>query len=98
LGWQPNQLERRQFQTNVDQYKGMCGVHPGAAAQLTEDLQTTKVAKARIEKMDVEKLHWALHFLYRYPRETEQTNTWKRAETPYGLQLGITSTRLEISS
>lgn len=78
LGWGADRLEGRQFQTNVDQYKGVYGVHPCVGAQLVEDLQTTKLAKARIERMDVKKLHWALNFLYRYPREVERESMWKK--------------------
>ena len=78
LGWEESRLENRQEQTNVTQCIGMYCLIPCAVAQLCEDLQTTKIESAVVEKMDVDKLHWALHFLYRYPRETERESTWKK--------------------
>jgi hypothetical protein len=78
LGWAPNRLGRRTQETNVVQYRGMYGMHPAVAARVCEDLQTTKIEVARVEKMSVDKLHWALHFLYRYPTETERESTWQK--------------------
>ena len=81
LGWEEERLnKRKRKETNIDQYVGIYGVHPAVTAQLLEDLQTTKVDAARIapNQMNVHKLHWALHFLYRYPTETERESTWKK--------------------
>jgi hypothetical protein len=47
---------------------------------LCEDLQRTEVKGARIEpgKMDIDKLHWTLHFLYCYPTQLDCTNVWNK--------------------
>ena len=78
LGWTEGRIERQKENTNVDQYKGMYGLHLFAVAQLIEELQTTKTGSAKVEELDVEKLHWTLNFLYRYPRETEMESLWKK--------------------
>ena len=67
------------MQTNVEQHRGIHGVHPSAVAQTCEDLQTTIFDEARVEKLDIDKLHWTLHFMFRYPRETERESTWKKS-------------------
>lgn len=81
LGWKETRLNfaRRSDEKNIDQYKAAFGVHPAAGAQLIEDLQTTKIEAARVERLDIEKLHWSLHFLYRYPKEKERENTWHKS-------------------
>lgn len=79
LGWNDNQLKRKLHAMNVDMYRVMYGVDPCVTAQLIEDLQTTTIDKARIENIDIDKLHWALHFLYRYPTEKERQHTWKKS-------------------
>ena len=78
LGWQQKRLEGRHYKTNVDQYHGFYGMHPSGVAQVCEDLQTTKIACALVENLNVDKLHWALHFLYHYPTETERESTWNK--------------------
>ncbi len=78
LGWTETRLQRRLHDTNVEQYQGMYGLHPSAVAQLCEDLQVTRIITARVDRLDVSKLHWALHFLYRYPTETERESTWHK--------------------
>ena len=80
LGWEERRLNfaRRTDEKNIEQYKGTCGLHPAAVAQLCEDLQTTNIEGARVERLDIDKLHWALHFLFRYPRETERESTWHK--------------------
>jgi hypothetical protein len=78
LGWENKRLNRRTTATNINQYSGMYGMHPGAVAQLSEDLQTTDIESARMKELSMDKLHWALHFLYRYPTETERESTWKK--------------------
>ena len=79
LGWKQAQIDRRQMGTNVEQYTGMYGCHPYVVAQLCEDLQCTKIPSARVEKMDITKLHWSLHFMYRYPTETERESLWNKS-------------------
>jgi hypothetical protein len=80
LGWEQKRLNRRQPLTNIDQYVGMFGVPPCVTAQLLEDLQTTTVEDAAIpsKEINIDKLHWSLHFLYWYPTETEQESTWNK--------------------
>ena len=78
LGWDECRLDRWQCGTNVEQCIGMCGAHPSVVAQVCVDLQTTTVESARIEDLSVDKLHWAFHFLYRYPTETERESTWQK--------------------
>jgi hypothetical protein len=80
LGWDTSRVEKWKSETALEQYRGMHGVNPVVTAQLCEDLQRTEVEDARIEprKMDITKLHWTLHFLYRYPSELERTNVWNK--------------------
>ena len=78
LGWKKERLDKRETNTNVEQCVGMYGAKPAVVAQICEDLQTTRIKKARVEKMNVDKLHWALHFMYRYPTETERESTWNK--------------------
>ena len=78
LGWKEERLRKRKDATNQQQYTGMYGVNPCVSAQICEDLQTTQIASARIERIVVDKLHWALHFMYRYPTETERESQWKK--------------------
>lgn len=79
LGWNAERLKKRKSEeTNVSQYSGWYGVDPCVIAQLLEDLQTTSIENARIDNINLDKLHWAVHFLYRYPRETENESTWKK--------------------
>ena len=78
LGWKEDRLKRRQDSTNEQQYVGMYGANQYVTAQIAEDLQTTTIKEARIEKMNIDKLHWALHFMYRYPTETERESAWKK--------------------
>jgi hypothetical protein len=78
IGWNTSRVEKWKSETALEHYRGMYGVNPVVTAQLCEDLQRTEVGDARIGKMDVEKLHWALHFLYRYPSEIESSNTWNK--------------------
>lgn len=77
-GWKEQRLENRKHETNVTQYVGMYGVNHFVAAQLSEDLQTTHILCARVNDIDIDKLHWTLHFMYRYPTETERENIWNK--------------------
>ena len=45
-----------------------------------EDLQTTIVEDAAIpsKEINIDKLHWSLHFLYQYPTETERECSWNK--------------------
>jgi DDE superfamily endonuclease len=80
LGLDEEKLKRRNPEKgkNISQYSGWYGVEPCVMAQLVEDLQTTGIATARIENINIDKLHWAVHFLYRYPTETENESTWNK--------------------
>ena len=82
LGWTDERLafKRRSDETNRDQYRGMFGVNPYVTARLCEDLQTSLTAEARVESKDLnlDKLHWTLYWLYRYPTETEQESIWHK--------------------
>ena len=81
LGWTRERLDRRKrVETNVEQYHGMYGVDPSATVKLWHDLQSTQIEDARVYADDtsLEKLHWALHFLYRYPTEKERERTGKK--------------------
>ena len=77
-GWDEARLRRRKRETNVEQYMGLYWLHPAMTAQLCEDLQVTSVPEARIDKMSLDKLHWTLHFMYRYPREIERESMWQK--------------------
>ena len=79
LGWEESRLRRRKVEeTNIDQYRGMYGVDPCVIAKLINDLQTTEIDDAFVEKVDVDKLHWAVHWMYRYPTETESESSWNK--------------------
>jgi DDE superfamily endonuclease len=80
LGLDEKKLKKRDPDKgkNVSQYSGWYGVEPCVTAKLVEDLQTTNIASARIDAISIDKLHWAIHFLYRYPTETENESTWKK--------------------
>ena len=79
LGWEESRLRRRKVEeTNIDQYRGMYGVDPCVIAKLINDLQTTEIDDAFVEKVDVDKLHWAIHWMYRYPTETESESIWNK--------------------
>jgi hypothetical protein len=78
-GWDAEKLGRRSDETNTDQYRGLYGVEPCVMTELVKDLQTTDIATARIDSLNLDKLHWAVHFLYRYPTETENESTWKKS-------------------
>jgi hypothetical protein len=93
-GWDAEKLGRRSDETNTDQYRGLYGVEPCVMTELVKDLQTTDIATARIDSLNLDKLHWAVHFLYRYPTETENESTWKKVLTPSGKLAGTTLTKL----
>ena len=76
LGWKKERLDKRETNTNVEQCVGMYGAKPAVVAQICEDLQTTRVKKARVEKMNVDKLHWALHFMCRHGRNVPTQLEW----------------------
>jgi hypothetical protein len=80
IGWDTSRVEKWKNKKALEHYRGMYGINPVVTAQLLEDLQTTEVGDARIEpgQLDIPKLHWTLHFLYRYPSELERTNLWKK--------------------
>jgi hypothetical protein len=80
LGWSQERLERRKLETNIEQYHGMYGMDPSSTAKLWLDLQTTRIETARVnpDETSIDKLHWAMHFLYRYPTETERESTWQK--------------------
>ena len=78
LGWDEDKLKNRSPEKNISQYSAWYGVEPCVMSKLVEDLQTTNIASARIENLNIDKLHWAVHFLYRYPTETENESTWKK--------------------
>lgn len=80
-GFRQERLDRRQIETNIEQYHGLYGIDPSATARLWLDLQTTQIVAARVNPDDstsIDKLHWALHFLYRYPTETERESKWHK--------------------
>ena len=83
LGWTEKRLghARRTHEANIDQYRSMYGINPYVMAQLCEDLQTTKIENARIDpkQIDIDKLHWTLHWLYRYPTEKERESIWHKS-------------------
>jgi DDE superfamily endonuclease len=81
LQWPIEKLGRRSLESNIEQYHGMYGLDPSATAKLWLDLQTTKIEDALViaDATSIDKLHWALHFLYRYPTESERESIWKKS-------------------
>ena len=78
LHWTEERLNRRMMSTNIDQYSSIYGCSPCVTAQISEDLQLSKDPRVRIEKFDFDKLHWSLHFMYRYPTEKERESAWQK--------------------
>jgi len=62
--------------------------------QLVEDLQATKIEAARVERLNIEKLHWSLHFFDQYPNSTE-TEHDINVRTPFGGLAGAACNRLQ---
>ena len=72
-------------------------MHPSAVAQLMEDLQTTKIEGARVERLDFEKLHWSsISCIDILPSQNEKTHGTNVQTTFVGLA-SITRERLETS-
>jgi hypothetical protein len=68
--------------TNDRRFKDHFGCHQVVAAQLFEDLQTTKLKKARLDqnKVRIEEMLKALHFLKRYPKECQREADYDRSK------------------
>jgi hypothetical protein len=83
VGWKHDEFSHLQHKTKVERFRSEYGARPAVLAQLWEDLQTTKVERANILKAKIRKLKLffaAMHFLKRYPKETERLRMWKMSE------------------
>ena len=83
VGWEPHEFNHLKGKTKVERFRSEYGAKPAALAQLWEDLQTTKVEGANIIDAKVRSLTLffaGLHFLKRYPKETERLRMWKMSE------------------
>jgi hypothetical protein len=79
LGWTEEALAKYKKQSNVTQFRGHYGADPHVLAEIWKDLQTTKIAKARLDpsKRDIKHFFLTFHFLKQYPTELERETTWK---------------------
>jgi hypothetical protein len=81
LGWTHRQIQRVQTATNVDRFRVFFNAHPRACALLWEDLQTTEIEAANINRMgrrrSLKEFFIALNFLARYPTEYKREGLWK---------------------
>ena len=70
-----------QTATNVDRFRVFFNAHPRACASLWEDLQTTEIEAANINRMgrrrSLKEFFIALNFLARYPTEYKREGLWK---------------------
>jgi len=74
-GWSMERLLKQKHSSLCSDFKGVFGVHPIVLAELWHELQTTKVAGARINTSKTRSVHLknflrTLHFLKHYPTET----------------------------
>ena len=65
--------------TNIQRFKNHFGANPAVVALIWADLQTTVIAKARITVFKFDMFLMALHFLYRYHRESEREAQYDRS-------------------
>ena len=78
VGFDEHRQRRQQRKSNVEDFKGHFGTQPVVVAQIWEDLQTTEIAAARIntaapkEMVSLKTFLRSMHFLKRYPAETER--------------------------
>jgi len=86
LGWDnSNMTIRLTTQTKKDRFRGHFGSDPHVAAQIWEDLQTTKIELARVppSQCNLKHFFWAMHFLKRYPKTIEAEQMWKVSEDTF---------------
>jgi hypothetical protein len=81
LGWTPRQILRVNADTNITRFRAFFNAHPVPLAQLWEDLQTTTIAAANINRAgrrrSLKEFFMALNFLSRYPTEYQREGLWK---------------------
>jgi hypothetical protein len=87
LGWTEHQIGRVQDVTNLERFRSHFGADPDVLAQIWEDLQTTEIAAANINrhftdrmKKDVKDFFATMHFLKRYETENERERTWRSSK------------------
>jgi hypothetical protein len=84
LGWEKEKIGRVQRSTNVGRFRDLFGARPEVLAQIWEDLQVTDVAEANINhglaRKSLKEFFMAMHFLKRYPTESEREQMWKVSE------------------
>ena len=84
LGYTEKQINRRskhKARLNATRFQASFGCNHYVAAQVWEDLQTTKADVAMpLAKRSLKNFFFALHFLKRYPTERERENTWHECD------------------
>ena len=86
LGWDnSNMTIRLTTQTKKDRFRGHFGSDPHVAAQIWEDLQTTKIELARVppSQRNLKHFFWAMHFLKQHPKTIEAEQMWKVSENTF---------------
>lgn len=75
-GYKPRQIKRVSRETNIDRFKDSFGVAPIIYAQIWTDIQTTKMAEARINtehrSCTIYTFLEAIRFLKKYDREKDR--------------------------
>jgi hypothetical protein len=76
-----NRVRSERSELNVRRFKALFGSRPIVYAQIWEDLQTTRIRKARIDgNVCVNSFLMAIHFLKRYPTEEVLSGLFKFCE------------------
>ena len=82
INYTEQKLQRANLKTNQKRFKDHFGSTPYVCTLIWEDLQTTEIPEARVEKKDLNIQHFlmSMHFLKLYPKEYEQELTFNVSE------------------
>lgn len=81
-GFDAKRQERVERKTNLRHFNALYGSNPIVYAEIFEDLQTTSIAKARVDSkvICVESFLMGIHFLKCYPTEEVRSGVFKVCE------------------
>ena len=82
VGFSDRRIQNVERAKSLERFRTAYGSNPIVYAQIWEDLQTTEIPEARIDKktMDLNYFLMWLRFLKRYPTECELAGTFKICE------------------
>ena len=87
LGWTQKKIDRVEESTNSIRFRSHFNCNPPVAAQIWEDLQTTKIEGANINEHSTKRkpkslrdFLAAMHFLARHGTENEREPLWKKSK------------------